>query len=129
VFENSHLIRIAKWYTSGAIVIGAFEVIDGVMHALNLWADWRLGLSVIEVCWFPVSLFLALAFKRLTLPIRLPLAFVTYMAVSFMVASGVVSSDQAGAALMPAWYGWVAMLFGGGYAVFASSVYRRYLIS
>lgn len=130
MLSQKSFLQLAKLYTSGAFVIGLLEVVDGCMHALGMWADWRLLLSVCETCWFPVSLFLIFVFKRLHLPPWLPVAFAGYLLVSFILA-GVLMSDDTGtddSMILPFWFGWIAALFGLFYSAYAYKVYVRFLI-
>lgn len=123
-------VKLAKLYTSGALVIGAIEVIDGCMHALNIWADWRLTFSLFETCWFAVSLLILFVFIQTKLPRQLPIAFILYMLASFIYATVLLTGADAAdeQTVLPEWYGWAAALFGFVYALLAYNTYTRYLL-
>ena len=53
-----------KIYLSGAMVIGFFQIIDGITALIGHSSHLARAFSLVEICWLIVSLVFFLAFKR-----------------------------------------------------------------
>jgi len=111
-----------KIYLSGAIVIGFFQIIDGITALIGHSGHLARAFSLVEICWLIVSLVFLLAFKRQKLNLLIPSLFIGYSLYGWFVGSYLISMLLPGESLaLPTWFIISAIMFGLVYCV--SSLY------
>ena len=118
-----------KYYLSGAIVVGFFEIIDGLSGLNGYSGNFSRAFSVLEVCWLVVSMFFLLAFKKQNLVVLVPAMYIFYSIYGWMVGSYLISIKSAGEMMvLPVWYMVSATLFGLIYFVVSLRTYSQWFI-
>jgi len=118
-----------KIYLSGAIVIGFFGIIDG-LYALNGHSSSiTLAFSLLEICWFVISMVFLLAFKKQSLDLLVPGMYILYSLYGWVVGSYLLANKIPGQVLsLPVWYMISATLFGLFYCIFSSRAYMQWYV-
>ena len=116
-----------KYYLSGAIVVGFFEIIDGLSGLNGYSGNFSRAFSVLEVCWFVTSMFFFLVFKKQNLVVLVPAMYVLYSFYGWMVGSYLISIKSSGEMMvLPVWYMISATLFGLIYFVVSLRTYSQW---
>ena len=118
-----------KIYLSGAVVIGFFEIIDGLYGLNGYSSGLSRAFSLIEVCWFIISIFFLLAFKKQNLHLLVPAMYVFYSFYGWLVGSYLLSQKPPGELIsLPVWYMVSATIFGLVYCVVSSRIYLQWYV-
>jgi hypothetical protein len=98
-----------------ALVLGLFEIGDGVLHLSRVTNDWRISFSLLEVVWFVVSVGALFWFRREGVPSRVPHFFIAYILISVILVS-VLSGGDVENYQLASEFGYVIICFGALYS-------------
>jgi len=118
----------AKYYLSGAMVIGVMQMIDAFTAINNLRGSTSIAFSLLELCWFIVSLFFLLIFYQKKYKLLVPVLYCSFYIGSYLYASYLLALDTSNVGLvLPTWYLYSAGFFGVIYCSSAWYEYRQLL--
>ena len=104
-----------KKYLSGAMVIGIAQSIDSIIALAGMHNSVTTAFSLIELCWFLVSMLYFVSFYQKNFSIKLPLIYLIYYLFGWFYGSYLLSVVAADSGLIiPTWY----MLFAGFFGIF-----------
>ena len=116
-----------KIYLSGAIVIGFFGIIDGVLGLFGYSGSIAQAFSLVEICWFLTSMVFLLAFKKQNFQLLIPALYMLYTLYGWLVGSYLLSIKQPGQGIiLPVWYMISATLFGLFYCYMSTRAYTQW---
>jgi len=116
-------------YLSGAIVIGCFGIVDGLLGLFGYSGDIAQAFSLLEICWAVTSMIFLLAFKIQNLQLFVPGMYVLYTFYGWLVGSYLLSIQQPGQELsLPIWYMISATVFGLLYCFVSVRTYTQWYV-
>lgn len=115
-----------KIFYSGAIVIGFLGVIDGAMMLLGQGNSLNQAFSLIEVCWFLISIYFFFSFKSQELSLLIPTVYIGYTFYGLLIGAVLLYSSPTGDLSLPVWYMVTATLFNLVYLVLTWFIYQKW---
>ena len=113
-----------KIYLSGAIVLGFFEVIDGIFTFRGYASGITQAFSLLELSWFLVTIVFFFSFKKQQITLLVPGLYIGYTLYGFIVGSYLLSIKLPTEVLVvPVWFIISAALFGLIYCIISIRTY------
>ncbi len=129
MLTNSPLFQ-PKYYLSGAMVIGAMQVIDALAAINNFQGSIAVAFSLAELCWFFISLFILFVFYQKKYKLLVPGLYCFFYISSYLYASYLLALEPSNVGLvLPVWYLYAAGFFGVIYCSSAWYGYRQLLMN
>ena len=115
-----------KHYLSGAVVIGFFQIIDGILGINHYRSSITIAFSLIELLWFLYTLVIILNFQYLKVSLRTPLFYTAYYVFSWLYGTYLLNTTEfSDGFVLPEWFPWVATAFGTLFCLSAYFQLRR----
>ena len=111
-----------KKYVAGSLVIGVAQIIDSCVVLYGIKNNLTTAFSLLELCWFLMSLFFVAVLRSKQLPVTLPIIYICYYIFGWFYGSYLIASmPHEQTLLLPTWY----MVFAGmfGFFFFLASLY------
>jgi len=119
----------AKYYLSGAMVIGVMQVMDALTAISDIRGSLAIAFSLLELCWFFVSLLFLTIFYQRKHKLLVPGLYCFFYVGSYFHASYLLILDTSNVGLvLPTWYLYSAGFFGVIYCSSAWYGYRQLLL-
>ncbi len=111
-------------------MLGLFEVIDGLAALGGYRGSLATAFSLLELVWFLFTLVALLAFQKQSFSLLTPLLYTGYFTLSWFYGSFLIASSPENQVMqLPAWFMWVATLFGASYCTTAFWQYRAFYLA
>jgi len=118
-----------KHYITMAIVLGALQVIDGVLHLTSTAQDIRISFSLLEAIWVAVSMAAIILFKKHSISILIPTAYIAYNLAALTYAGYLMTTlPLSESFVMPKAFAFIAIAFGLFYCTSSSRFYHKTFI-
>jgi len=115
-----------KHYLSGAIVIGFFQIVDGILGINHYRSSITTAFSLIELLWFLYTLIILLNFQYHKLNLQTPLLYIAYFVLSWLYGTYLLNTtDFPDGFVLPEWFPWVATAFGSTFCLSAYIQLRK----
>lgn len=110
-------------YYGGAMVMGTFQIIDGILALVEYRSSLTTAFSLLEILWFVASLVVLLVFQLRRFSLLVPLLFICYFVFSYMYGSLLLASSVTNELVLPLGYVITYILFAMTYVYSSCQAY------